>query len=171
MNKRLEQIRENSWYERIYKLTVAIKGFDGLVELLAGILLLIAPSWLHSVLGAISGEASEHHGRFMQYIAVHVAHIDVDLARGGLVVVVLFLISHGVVKLTLVWALLKEILWAYPYALAVLFAFFVYQLYLCFAHPGIGMVIFTLLDALIIWVVWGEWQKLKLEIAHKKKVK
>ncbi len=164
MNAHLERMRENPWYERIYKLTVAIKGFDGFVELIAGALLLVAPSWLHWILGVISSESSEHHGRFMQYIAVHVAHIDVDLAKGGMFVVVLFLLTHGVVKLALVWALLREILWAYPYALLVLFAFSVYQLYLCFAHPGIGMVLFTLLDAIIIWVVWGEWQKLKYEM-------
>ena len=169
MTTKLEKLRENPWYERIYKVTVAVKGFDGLVELIAGILLLIAPSFLHAILQALSGEALSHHGRFMRYIAENIAHIDKELAAGGLIIVVLFLISHGVVKLALVYALLKELLWAYPYALAVLFMFFVYQLYVFVVHPTLGMGLFTLLDAIIIWIVWGEWQKLKTEVAARQR--
>lgn len=161
--KRLQHLRENSWYERIYKVGVAIKGFDGLVELVVGILLLVAPQVLRAALQAVSGEALEHHGRFMAYVAENVAHIDADLSRSGLLFVAIFLISHGVVKLVLVYALLKEIVWAYPYALAVLTGFFVYQVYVFAVHPTVSMAIFSLLDAVIIWLVWGEWQKLKLD--------
>lgn len=157
---KLQQLRENDWYERLYKVTVIIKGLDGLVELLAGLLLIVAPRFLHYVLQNLSGEALEHHGRFMRCVAENIAHIDADFARGGLIVVVLFLVTHGVVKLTLVWALLRKVLWAYPYALGVLVLFFLYQLYLLIAHPTVGMALFTLIDALIIYVVWGEWQKL-----------
>ncbi len=165
MKTTLEQVRSSQWYERIYKLTVIIKGVDGFIELMTGLLLLLAPGWLHAMLRALSGEALEHSNRFMRYIAENIAHIDADIARGGLVVVILFLLTHGVVKLALVWALLKEILWAYPYALAVLTAFFLYQLYLSVTHLTVGMVLFTLLDAVIIWVVWGEWRELKHKAA------
>lgn len=160
--KCLQQVRENPWYERIYKVGVAIKGFDGLVELIAGVLLLTAPQLLHTVLQGVSGEALEHNGRFMAYIAENVAHIDADLSKSGLLFVAIFLLSHGVVKLALVYALLKEIVWAYPYALIILAGFLVYQVYAFAIHPTFSMAVFSLLDAIIIWLVWGEWQKLKL---------
>ena len=167
MNTTLERIRENPWYERLYKLTVAVKGIDGLIELLSGVALLVAPGLLHHILQGLSGEVLEHPNNFMQYIADNIAHVDADLTKGGMTIVILFLISHGVVKLALVYALLKEILWAYPYALLLLCGFFVYQLVIFVLHPTLGMGLFTLLDAFIIWVVWGEWRKLAHEVAQR----
>lgn len=144
----------------MYKLSVAVKGFDGLVEFVTGLLLLVAPSLLHTVLSALSNEALEQTSRTMHYIAENIAHVDASLARGGVLVVALFLLSHGVVKLAMVYCLLREILWAYPYALAVLGGFFVCQVYVFIVHPSVGMALFSVLDAIIIWLVWGEWRKL-----------
>lgn len=161
--KRLQEIRDFAWFQRLYVVTIVIKGFDGLVELLAGLSLLVAPGLLHHVLSYLFGRANVSHGHFMYFVAENIARIDSDLAKGGLSVVILFLVTHGVVKLALVYALLRKLLWAYPYALVVLGLFFLYQLYLCVVQPTVGMFLFTLLDALIIWIVWGEWQKLKDE--------
>ncbi len=164
MKESAKQLRQSVWYERVYKVGVAIKGFDGLVELIAGVWLLLAPGSLHMMLLQIMGVMNEHHGRVSDFIATYIAHVDQDLMRGGLWIVVAFLVSHGVVKLALVYALLKEILWAYPYALVVLVLFLVAQLYAFATHPSVGMAMFCLLDVLIIYLVWGEWQKLKSEM-------
>ena len=75
---------------------------------------------------------------------------------------IIFLIGHGIVKLALVYCLLRRILWAYPYALGVLSLFLVYQLYALARDPSsVGMWLFTILDIVIIWLVWGEWKDLK----------
>ena len=145
---RLQQMRNSKWFDRVYMLTVAIKGFDGLIELLAGIVLLVAPSELH---------------KLMHQLAQYIAHVDTDVTRGGLTIVILFLIVHGIVKLALVYALLRRILWAYPYALGVLVLFLIYQLYVCIVQPSVSMIVFAALDAIIVWVVWGEWRKLVRE--------
>lgn len=154
-------LRQKPWFETLYKISVAIKGFDGLVELVAGITLWISPSIIHSFLGAIVGETAEHSGRIMQFISENVARIDDELAKSGLTFLILFLTIHGLVKLALVYCLLKEIVRAYPVALAILVVFLIYQLYVFIVHPTIGMALFTLLDAIIIWIVWGEYQDLK----------
>lgn len=161
--KRLQQMRESPWFERLYLLTIVVKGFDGLAEFLAGLALLIAPQWLHMLLGYLSNEASESSHHFVQYIAEYIGHVDTDIAKGGLVIVILFLLSHGIVKLALVYALIKRMLWAYPYALGVLVLFLIYQIYVCIVQPSVGMAVFALLDIIIVWVVWGEWQKLRQE--------
>lgn len=158
-----QQTELNPWLDRIYMIGVGIKGFDGLVELVAGLWLAIAPASLHGLLTTIIGRAEAHPGRFAALIAENVAHIDKDLARGGLIVVILFLISHGVVKIALVYALLRKLLWAYPYALVVLVVFLMYQLYVFIIHPTIGMALFAVLDAVIIWLVWREWRALLAE--------
>lgn len=160
---RLQQIRNSKWFDRLYMVTVAVKGFDGLVELVAGLILLIAPGELHKLLSFLTGEARESSHQFMHQLAEYIAHVDTDVTRGGLTVVILFLVIHGVVKLSLVYALLRRILWAYPYALGVLVLFLVYQLYVCIVQPSVSMILFALLDAIIVWVVWGEWRKLARE--------
>ena len=161
MLRHLEKLENKGWYDKAYFVTVAVKGFDGLTELVAGLWLIIAPASLHIVLQALFGEATEHNGHFMQFIAQNIARIDTSLTAGGIFIVSLFLLAHGVVKLVTFYALLREILWAYPYALAILIAFFVYQVYVFIVSPSIGMFLFSLLDAIIIVMVYGEWQKLK----------
>lgn len=160
---RLQQMRNSKWFDRLYMVTVAVKGFDGLVELIAGLVLMIAPSELHKLLSFLTGEARESSHQVMRQLAEYIAHVDTDVTRGGLTVVILFLVIHGIVKLSLVYALLRRILWAYPYALGVLVLFLVYQLYVCIVQPSVSMILFALLDAIIVWVVWGEWRKLARE--------
>lgn len=160
MKKLSESVRFKSWFERIYKIGVAVKGFDGLVELVVGVALLISPSLVHMVLKTIAGELGEHHSHTIRFITDYVARLDGELARSGLAFLIFFLILHGIVKLTLVYCLLKEIVRAYPYALAILGLFLVYQLYVFIVTPTIGMALFTILDAIIIWLVWHEYREL-----------
>lgn len=160
----IQKIRKQPWFEAVYKIGVGIKGLDGFFELAAGILLLVSPHTLHILLGAIVTEAGHHHGHVTHFVATSIAHLDDDLARSGLTFLIVFLIGHGIVKLTLVYCLFRKILGAYPYAIAVLGLFLLYQLYALVRDPlSIGMWLFTILDIAIIWLVWGEWKDLKEE--------
>jgi uncharacterized membrane protein len=161
MKEQRKKLREQPWFERVYKIGIAIKGFDGLVEFIAGIALLISPPLVHTLLGGIAREAGEHNGSVYHFIADYIARIDNDLARSGMVFLILFLITHGAVKLALVYCLLKEIVRAYPIALGILVAFLIYQAYVFIISPSLGMALFTILDVIIIWLVWGEYQDLR----------
>lgn len=163
MTSVMHRLENSRWYDRIYKIGVGIKGFDGLVELVLGVLLLVSPDLLHRILAALIGEAHEYHGQIATLVANYIARTDGDLVSGSVIFLAVFLISHGVIKLALVYCLLREILWAYPYALAVLGMFLLYQLYAIIVHPTLGMGLLVVLDIFIIWLVWGEWQKLKRE--------
>ena len=147
--------------ERAYKIGVAVKGFDGSVELIAGVLLVAAPGLLHSLLAHVVTELQESQTTY--FVAEKVARFDAHLAHASLFIVIIFLISHGVIKLALVYALLKELLWAYPYALGALGLFLVYQVYVFIGTPSVAMGLFAVLDILIIWLVWREWRTLKEE--------
>jgi uncharacterized membrane protein len=154
-------LRLHPWFEAVYKIGVGIKGFDGLVEFAIGVALLFSPQLVHTLLGGVAQELGEHHGQVFQFIAEYVARVDGELARSGLTFLIVFLITHGLVKLGLVYCLLREIVRAYPVALAILGAFLVYQVYVFIIHPTIGMAIFSVLDAVIVWLVWGEYRDLQ----------
>lgn len=145
--------------ERIYRFGVVLKGFDGAIELIAGLLLATAPNLLHALLGHLVNELQE--SQLTGFVAERVARLDSHVAAGSLIVVVIFLISHGLIKLALVYALLKEILWAYPYALGLLGLFLLYQMYVFIEKPGFVMGVFVLLDSAIIYLVWREWRTLR----------
>lgn len=151
-------------FNTIYDLGIIIKGIDGFLELAAGVLLWFAPSTVHSLLLGVQSELAEgstHHVR--QYVAQYVGHLDAQLAAAGMAFLIIFLISHGVVKLALVYALLKKIVQAYPVALVILGLFLVYQVYAFVRQPTIGMALFSILDAAIIGLVWREYKLLLSE--------
>lgn len=156
-----QSLASKSWFKYVYRIGIGVKGFDGLVELLAGIGLLLSPGLVHKLLSIIADAANDHHGRASEYITTYVARLDGDLAKSGLTFLIIFLMSHGLVKLVLVYCLLREIVWAYPYALFILVGFLIYQLYVLVLDPtSIGMWLFTILDIIIIYLVWGEWREL-----------
>ncbi|HJT23826.1 MAG TPA: DUF2127 domain-containing protein, partial [bacterium] len=74
---------------------------------------------------------------------------------------VFFLLSHGALKVGLVWALLRSRLWAYPTAITVFALFGFYQIYRYVLQPSVFMVVLTILDAAVIWLTWAEWRRLR----------
>lgn len=164
----IEKIRHSKWFDMAYKIGVGLKGLDGLFELIVGIALLISPSIIHTVLTAIVGHAHKHHGHAYHFIGEYVARLDQDLAKSGLVFLIIFLIGHGIIKLVLVYCLFRKITKVYPYALFVLVLFFMYQVYVLVQDPlSLALWFFTILDIVIIWLVYGEWKDLQEEVTPK----
>jgi len=147
-------------FDKAYEFGIIIKGIDGSLELLGALLLLVIPrsAILHLTTWITRTElASDPH----DFIAMHIFKAGFDLAHHSHGFAVLFLLTHGAVKVGLVVALLRQKHWAYPIALVALGLFLIYQIYLVFAHATISMIFLSILDALIIWLVWREWQKVK----------
>jgi uncharacterized membrane protein len=61
----------------------------------------------------------------------------------------------------LVVCLLLNKIWAYPWALGALSLFLVYQVYQLVTEPTFGMAFLSVLDAIIIYLVYREWQKVR----------
>lgn len=147
--------------DKFYEVGVILKGLDGLVEFLVGVLLLVAPGAPHRALSAVAAEAAESSAPIRQFIAAYVENLDHQLARAGLTFLVVFLIVHGLIKLALVYFLLRKIHRAYPYAIVALVALLGYQLYTLLTSPTIGMLALSLLDAVIIVLVYREYREIK----------
>lgn len=166
----LNEIRHAKWFDAVYKIGVGIKGIDGLFELVAGVLLIFAPHTPHKLLIRAAGEAHEHSGSLFRIFEHEMIHLDAQLTGKVLAFIIVFLIVHGVVKLVLVYCLFKKIHRAYPYALGVLLILFGIQVTPLFRHPAdLPLWLFTILDVLIIYLVWGEYQDIKEELLSSKK--
>ena len=158
----VKSLDSNKWFQFTFKAGLVIKGFDGFVELFAGLLLVVAPGVLHGILSAVGTSMEYHHDSLHHFIADYIARLDDDLARSGLLFLILFLIGHGTLKLVLVYCLLKNIVRAYPYVLAALGVFLLYQFYVLAQDiTAIGMWLFTLFDIVIFVLVTLEYKSLK----------
>lgn len=151
-----------SLLDKTYEIGLFVKGIDGSLELLGGLLLIVIPK--HAILQLTdwlthNELADDPH----DFLANHILKAGHNLASNSHLFAILFLLTHGAIKVGLVLALLRQKLWAYPWALVVLTLFLIYQIYLLVVRTTISMAFLTVLDAIIIWLVWREWHKVKGE--------
>lgn len=78
----------------------------------------------------------------------------------------LYLLAHGVVKLFLIVALLRNKLWAYPVSLVVFGGFVVYQVYRYDVIGGVGLILLTALDLVVMWLIWLEYRAVRVPKAE-----
>jgi uncharacterized membrane protein len=56
-------------------------------------------------------------------------------------------------------ALLKTQIWAYPWMIAFLLVFIVYQVYRMTFAPSLGLVALTVFDGFVAWLTYLEYQR------------
>ena len=140
---------------RLFELSIFIKGVDGVLETVGGLLILFVP--LHSldalVRWLLAHELSESH----DWVARAAEHLLNGLSLNTKLFASIYLIGHGLVKIFLVYALWREKLWAFPVALWFLALFVVYQIYRFTHTHSIALLIFALLDVCVAWFIWCEY--------------
>ena len=105
--------------ERLFRIAMAVKGIDGLLELIGGItLLLVSQAEVQKVITAVV--ARDLLGPPDGSLARHFVAGTAEFASGNRTFAVLYLLLHGVLKIGLVVALLRHWLPAYPVAIVVL---------------------------------------------------
>lgn len=156
----MKLFRPMTLLDKFYEIGIIVKGIDGVLELIGGLLVLLVPR--HDFLRlATALTHNELAGDPHDFLANHLVHAGHQLATGSHVFAAAFLLTHGLVKIGLVTALLLRRLWAYPWALVVLTLFLVYQIYLLAVRPTFGMWLLTILDIIIIYLIWREWRQVK----------
>ena len=131
-----------------FEIGVILKGLNGLLELIGGSLLLVFPP---SAIREFIVHLSHNPG-----IAQHISLQDERFAA-------MYLLAHGVVKGVLVYALLRESLWAFPLAIGVFAAFGVYQIYRYVVEPSTWLIALTVLDVAVILLALAEWHRVKAQ--------
>lgn len=146
--------------DRAFRITLWLKGTDSALELLGGLLLLIVPP---DALGEFVGLVTRHelsedpHDVVANYLLGQAG----NLTKSATVFGAVYLLSHGIIKLVLVVALLRKKLWAYPSMIAFLIVFIGYQAYRLILSPSVWMTALTLFDVFVVALTRIEYRRLR----------
>jgi uncharacterized membrane protein len=145
---------------QIFVASVLFKGAHALVEIVGGVLLYLIST--ETIVGIIDrwsyGELAEDQSdRIARYVLEFGRSFSVEAHN----FYAFYLLSHGVVKIVLVWGLIREKLWAYPASFVVFGAFIAYQLYrYSFTHE-FALILLTIFDLFVIYLAVHEYRLLR----------
>jgi uncharacterized membrane protein len=150
--------RPRDLLDQTFEVGIILKGLDGVLEVIGGLLLLVvSPATINRVVSSLTEhELSEDPHDFLATHLLRTAH---GLTGSAVLFGAVYLLAHGLVKVILVAALLKNQLWAYPWMIAFLGIFIVYQLYRLSVRVSVGLTALTIFDALITWLTYREYRK------------
>jgi uncharacterized membrane protein len=141
---------------QIFQLSVLLKGAHALIECLGGIALaLVSTSSIANFVNAITQDELIKDPN--DFVATHLLTMAHNFSVQTQHFYAFYLLSHGIVKVALVVGLLKEKLWAYPASLIVLTLFVLYQLYRFSYTHGLGLIVLTLFDIVVMGLIWHEY--------------
>ena len=143
-----------------FEISVLLKGAHAAIEFSGGVALaLTSNGWIRNVVTqATQSELIEDKRDF---VANHLALWAQGFSIESQHFYARYLSSHGVVKLALVAGLLMRKLWAYPTTVVVLGLFIVYQLYRYTHTHGLGLLLLTTLDVVVVGLTWHEYSLMR----------
>jgi len=143
--------------ELLFRASVLLKGLDAVLEIAGGIALwMVGPGLIVRVVGWLTQDEIAEDPRDL--VANYLRHAARHFSLTSQHFVAVYLVGHGIVKILLVVALLKDKLWAYPVAIIVFGGFVVYQVYR-FTLTGSGALIaLTVIDLIVISFIWLEYR-------------
>jgi uncharacterized membrane protein len=150
--------RPQDLLDQTFEIGIILKGLDGVLEVIGGLLLLVvSPATIDRVVTSLTQhELSEDPHDFLATHLLKTAH---GLTGPAVLFGAVYLLAHGVVKVILVAALLKNQLWAYPWMVTFLAVFIVYQVYRLRLQASVGLAALTIFDAAIAWLTYREYRK------------
>ena len=153
----MERALQEKTIGQLFRLGIFLKGIHAVIEIVGGLILFVIPLSVFTHLAVWLTQAElldDPH----DLVANYLLHLGTQLSVGSKIFGGAYLLSHGLIKIVLVVALLKNKLWAYPWSLIVLGLFIVYQMYrFTFTH-SVALILLTIFDLVVIWLIWREYQ-------------
>lgn len=153
----MQESRRQWLLDRIFWVALIVKGLDGVLELIGGVLFLVlTPAQISLIVQVLTQhELSEDPDDLIANALVRfAASLDVSATLFGAI----YLLLHGAVKVVLVVAVLRDRLWAYPWLIGFLVVFIGYQVYDMIVHFTWGMLALTVFDAFIVALTVREYR-------------
>ena len=149
---------------RIFQVSILLKGLHALIECVSGLLLAVISA--DTIVGFVNHLTQDElvEDRY-DHIANMLRHFAENYSVSDQNFYAFYLLSHGLVKVALVIGLLRGKMWAYPASLVVLAGFIIYQLYRYSNTHGVGLIVLTLFDVVVMWLVWHEYRIVREKVA------
>jgi uncharacterized membrane protein len=159
----MQETNENKQrIDLFFKISLAIKAVSAFIEVAAGFAaIFITQHFILRTLALFTQDEliEDPKDGFANYVLHSVHHFT----SGGKLFIVSYLLSHGLVKLLLVIGLYMKKLWAYPLSLAVLGLFIVYQVHRYSITHSIFLIVLTVFDVFVMWLIWKEYKFMTLK--------
>jgi uncharacterized membrane protein len=156
----MDFLKGTSLLDRSFQASITLKGLDGLLEIIGGVLLLGAnPARVNAWIARLTQHTLSRDPH--DFIATHLLHMAHQFNAEAIYFGFFYLVSHGLAKVILVVALWLNRMWAYPAMIILLFLFILYQLYRMTFAPTWWLIWLTVFDAIVIWLTWEEYKKQK----------
>lgn len=152
----MESGKEKNIFE-IFEIAIILKGVGATLEVVLGVLLLFTNVVNNVVVALLQNELIEDPN---DYLATHFSSYA-NMSHATQIYGGLYLLTHGLVKIVLVWGLLRNKLWAYPASIAVLSLFISYEVIKWFETRSVPLLLLTLFDVLVLWLVWHEYKRVR----------
>ena len=145
--------------ERWFRAALLLKGLDGAAEVVGAVALLVVPAaTVHRLVADVVSR--DLLGPPDGFLTRHLVAGTAEFAAGNRTFVLVYLGLHGVLKLALVWALLRKWRPAYPVAAVVLGVFVGYELLRAVHTGSLVLPLLAVLDVLVIVLVLREYRLL-----------
>jgi len=152
--------KQGSFVDRAFWLSLIIKGIDGALQLIGGVaVLFIEPGTLSRWFRYLTRYLLHRKPHNSESNFIHSAAAQFGISVETLVCI--YLLSHGVIKVLLVYGLLKRKLWVFPAALAGFGFFLAVEIYRISEHFYWGILILMCVDIFVITMVILEYMKVK----------
>jgi len=148
----------------VFEASLLLKGLFALSETLSGLgLYFIASDRIKAAIDWLARiEIVEDPSDF---IASHLIAFAQGLSIDTQNFFAFYLTTHGVVKLLMVAALWRRITWAYPASIVVLLGFIAYQVHRYMVAPSVALILLSLFDLVVIWLIWREYKAMVAQTA------
>ncbi len=156
----IEQKTQDAVVHGAFLIGLISKTVNAIIEIASGLFLyfLNNDKLVQIAVALTHGELTEDPGDKISRFLIQAAQ---NLSVSGRIFDSMYLLLHGIIKILLVWALLRKKLFAYPLAILIFSIFIAYQLYRFAYNHSLWLVLLSVLDALIIILTWLEYKRIK----------
>ncbi len=161
----IQKMEHDDKVKLYFQIGVVAKGVVSFFEIVAGVVAFFIPvsAITDFVVYLAQGELVDDPNSFL---ATHLMSLAHQFYYTSSVFIGVYLISRGTVKLTLIIALLRDKLWAYPSALTVLGIFVTFQMYEIVKKGVFILALLTALDLIVMWFIYREYQIVRTRVAE-----
>jgi len=151
---------KNNVIHKSFEIGILLKGIDGVLEILGGIILIfLNPVRLNKLTVLLTQHQLWEDPK--DIIISFMIKLSSNFSVSTQYFAIFYLISHGIIKFILVILLWKKKTWAYPLTIVSLILFIIYQIYRYTIHHSLWLITLTIFDIIMIFLTFIEYKRMK----------